>query len=83
MLIILPTKFYGKTKSIEELEALDQREENGRRYHKSSFRYDEVRDTYICLEGNELEHWGEYKREGKPSLILYQGESCRECAVRE
>lgn len=65
------------------LEALDQKEENGGRYHKINFHYDEVRDKYICLEGNELEQWGEHKREGKPSLILYRGESCRECAVTE
>jgi len=65
------------------LEALDQKEENKRRYHKSNFRYDEVRDTYICPEGNKLKRWGEHKREGKPPLILYRGESCRKCAVRE
>jgi len=65
------------------LEALDQKEENERRYHKSNFRYDEVRDTYICPEGNKLKRWGEHKHEGKLPLILYRGESCRECAVRE
>ncbi len=26
---------------------------------------------------------GKQKREGKPSLLLYRGESCRECAVKE
>jgi transposase len=65
------------------LEALDQKEENENRYHKSNFRYDEARDTYICPEGNELKRWAEQKREGKPPLLLYRGESCKECAVRE
>jgi transposase len=65
------------------LESLDEKEENEKRYHKSNFRYDEVRDTYICPEGKELKRWAEQKREGKPSLLLYRGESCRECAVKE
>jgi transposase len=65
------------------LEALDEKEEGEKRYHKSNFRYDEARDTYICPEGKELKRWAEQKREGKPPLILYGGESCRECAVKE
>ena len=65
------------------LESLDEKEENEKRYHKSNFRYDEVRDTYICPEGKELKRCAEQKREGKPSLLLYRGESCRECAVKE
>jgi hypothetical protein len=65
------------------LESLDEKEENEKKYHKSNFRYDEVRDTYICPEGKELKRWAEQKREGKPSLFLYRGESCRECAVKE
>ena len=65
------------------LEALDEKEEGEKRYHKSNFRYDEVRDTYICPEGKDLKRWAEQKREGKPPLLLYRGESCRECAVRE
>jgi transposase len=65
------------------LEALDEKEEGEKRYHKSNFRYDEARDTYICPEGKELKRWAEQKREGKPPLILYRGESCRECAVKE
>jgi hypothetical protein len=36
------------------LESLDEKEENEKRYHKSNFRDDEVRDTYICPEGKEL-----------------------------
>jgi len=65
------------------LEALDEKEEGEKRYHKSNFRYDEARDTYICPEGKKLKRWAEQKREGKPPLLLYRGESCRECAVRE
>jgi transposase len=65
------------------LESLDEKEENEKRYRKSNFRCDEVRDTYICPEGKELKRWAEQKREGKPSLLLYRGESCRECAVKE
>jgi len=64
------------------LEALDEKEEGERRYHKSNFRYDEVRDTYICPEGKELKLWAQHDREGKPPLLLYRGEACRECAVR-
>jgi len=65
------------------LEALDEKEEGEKRYHKSNFEYDEGRDTYICPQGKELKRWAEQKREGKPPLILYRGESCRECPVRE
>lgn len=65
------------------LEALDEKEENEKRYHKSNFRYDEARDAYICPEGKELKRWAERKREGKPPLFLYRGESCRECPVRK
>jgi len=65
------------------LEALDEKEEGEKRYHKSNFRYDEARDTYICPEGMELKRWVEQKREGKPSLVLYRGEFCKHCAVRE
>jgi transposase len=64
------------------LEALDEKEEGEKRYHKSNFEYDEGRDTYICPQGKELKRWAEQKREGKPPLILYRGESCRECSVR-
>ncbi|HAZ31349.1 MAG TPA: hypothetical protein DCY61_01405 [Dehalococcoidia bacterium] len=41
-----------------------------------------MRDNYICPEG-ELKRWTEHKREGKPPLVLYRGESCRECVVRK
>jgi len=65
------------------LEALDEKGEDEKRYHKSNFHYDEESDVYICPEGHELSRWVEQKREGKPPLILYRGQSCKECAVRE
>jgi transposase len=65
------------------LEVLDGKEGGERRYHKSNFQYDEGRDVYVCPEGKDLKRWAEQKRDGKPSLILYRGESCRECPVRE
>ena len=65
------------------LESLDKKEESEKRYHKSKFRYDEARDTYICPEDKELKRWAEQKREGQPPLVIYRGESCRECPVRE
>jgi hypothetical protein len=54
------------------VKALDEKEENEKRYHKSNFEYDEETDTYICLEGKELKRWAEQKREGKSPLILYR-----------
>ena len=47
------------------LEALDEKEEGEKRYHKSKFVYHEVRDEYICPEGSELKRWVEHKREDK------------------
>jgi len=41
------------------LEALNEKEEGEKRYHKSNFRYDETRDSYICPEGKELRRWAE------------------------
>lgn len=65
------------------LEALDEKEEGEKRYHKSNFEYDEGTDAYICPEDKELKRWAEQKREGRPPLILYRGGSCRECSLRE
>ena len=65
------------------LEALEEKDEGEKRYHKSNFCYDEARHIYICPEGKELKRWAEQKREGKLPLIVYRGESCRECTVRE
>jgi hypothetical protein len=65
------------------LEALDEKEEGEKRYHKSNFHYDEVRDAYICPEGKELKRWAGEMREGKTPLLVYRGESCSECPVME
>jgi transposase len=71
---------YAEVKSLDIympdnfLESLDEKEENEKRYYKSNFRCDEVRDTYIGPEGKELKRWAEQKREGKPSLLPYRGE---------
>jgi hypothetical protein len=80
---------YAETKGLDMympdnfLEALDEKEEGDKRYYKCNFRYDEMRDTYICLEGKELKQWTEQKRKGKSPLVIYRGESCNECPVRE
>jgi transposase len=80
---------YAKVKGLDLympdnfLEALDEKEENEKRYHKNNFEYDKGADTYICPEGKELKRWTEQKREGKPPLIIYRCESCNECPVRE
>jgi len=80
---------YAEGKSLDMympdnfMEALDEKEEGEKRYHKSNFQYDEARDTYICPEGKELKRWAVQKREGKPPLIVYRGKSCRECPVRK
>ena len=64
------------------LEALDRKEEAEKRNHKSNFRYDQMRDIYICPEGRNLRRLQELKREGKPPMIIYRGESCRGCVVK-
>ena len=65
------------------LEALDEKEEGEKRYHKSNFRPDELRDAYICPEGEEGKRiykkrgytvesvFGQIKWDGrKPSMYL-------------
>ena len=62
------------------LEALDDKEEGEKRYHKSNFRYDEAKDIYICPEGSALKRWAEQKREGKTGLCqawIYSGAGVR------
>jgi len=79
---------YAQQKGLETympdnfLEVLDKKEEAEKRYHKSNFRYDRIRDVYICPEGRNLRRLQEMKQQGKPPLIIYRGESCRECAVK-
>lgn len=65
------------------LEALEEKEEGEKRYHKSNFHYNEVRDSYVCPEGKVLKRWVEQKREGKLPLLVYRRESCKQCAVRK
>jgi transposase len=65
------------------LEALDEKEESEKRYPKSNFHYHEVREAYLCPQGKELQRWVEQKREDKPALLLYRGESCGQCTARE
>jgi transposase len=63
-------------------EVLEKKEEAGKRYHKSNFRYAQARDVYICPEGKNLKRFQELKRPGKPPFIIYRGESCRGCAAK-
>jgi len=64
------------------LEVLDKKEESEKRYHKSNFRYEELRDVYICPEGRNLRPLQQMKRQGKPPLVIYRGESCKGCALK-
>lgn len=65
------------------LKVLDAKEEGEKRYHKSNFRYDKEQDVYVCPPGEKLKRWTEQKRDGKPPLVVYRGESCGECPVKE
>jgi len=62
---------------------LEKKGESEKRYHKSNFQYDEMRDVYICPEGQDLKRYQEMKRKGKPPFIVYRGKFCKGCAVRE
>lgn len=48
-------------------------------FHKESFAYDEKRDCYICVEGEELLFSHFQKRKGRESLSVYQGLNCLKC----
>jgi len=63
--------------------ALEKKDQSEKRYHKSNFQYDQIRDVYICPEGKNLRRLQEMKRQGKPPFIIYRGESCKGCAVKE
>jgi transposase len=63
--------------------ALEKKDQSEKRYHKSNFQYDQIRDVYICPEGKNLKRYQEIKRLGKPPFIIYRGESCKGCAVKE
>jgi len=62
---------------------LEKKDESEKRYHKSNFQYDQMRDMYICPEGQNLKRYQEMKRKGKPPLIIYRGKFCKGCAVKE
>lgn len=63
--------------------ALEKKDQSEKRYHKSNFQYDQMRDVYICPEGKNLKRYQEMKRLGKPPFIIYRGKSCKGCAVKE
>jgi transposase len=63
-------------------EALDKNNKAEKRYHKSNFRYDPERDMYICPENKNLKRYPEMKRRRKSPFLVYRGESCRGCAVK-
>jgi len=62
---------------------LEKKDESEKRYHKSNFQYDQMRDMYICPEGQNLKRYQEMKRKGKPPFIIYRGKFCKGCAVKE
>ena len=63
--------------------ALEKKDESEKRYHKSSFQYDQMKDVYVCPEGQNLKRYQEMKRKGKPPFIIYRGKFCKGCAVKE
>jgi transposase len=63
--------------------ALEKKDEFEKRYHKSNFQYDQARDVYTCPEGQNLKRYQEMKRKDKPPFIIYRGESCKGCTVKE
>jgi transposase len=48
-------------------------------FHKDSFVYDERRDCYICVEGEELYFSHLQKRDNKEPLRIYLGRNCHAC----
>ena len=48
-------------------------------FHKDSFVYDEKRDCYICVEGQELVFSHLQKRKNKQPLMIYRCRSCIPC----
>lgn len=65
------------------LEWLDGKPPEEKKYDKSNFWYDVEKDIYICPEGKLLRRAYEQKRKGKPAGIIYAGESCDVCCVKE
>lgn len=48
-------------------------------FHKDNFVYDEGRDCYICVEGEELHFSHLQKRGAKEPLRIYRGRTCQAC----
>jgi transposase len=48
-------------------------------FDKESFVYDQRRDCYICVEGEELHFSHLQKREDKEPLRIYRGRTCQDC----
>lgn len=48
-------------------------------FHKDSFAYDEDRDCYVCVEGQELPFLHLQKRKNKEPLRIYRGRNCTAC----
>jgi len=65
------------------LKALDNDKEGKFRYEKSRFLYDEMADTYTCPEGQVLRKVRKLNRKDKTPMMVYQGDSCGRCPVRE
>lgn len=65
------------------LRTLDQNKDGRLKYDKSNFHYDLSEDIYRCPEGKLLIRQREQKRKGQPPLVVYRGESCSDCPVRE
>jgi hypothetical protein len=62
---------------------LEKKHQSEKRYHKSSFQYDQMRDGYVYPEGRNLKRYREMERQGKRPFIIYRGESCKGCVVNE
>lgn len=48
-------------------------------FHKDSFVYDDHRDCYLCIEGEDLEFSHLQKRDNKEPLRIYRGRNCKAC----
>jgi len=62
--------------------ALDQKDKFEKMYHKTNFRYDQVRDVYVCPEGRDLKRYQVMKRKGRVSFIVYRGKFCKGCTAK-
>jgi len=49
-------------------------------FHKGSFAYDDDRDCYVCIEGQDLPFSHLQKRKNKDPLRIYRGRNCTACS---